>query len=673
MSEYQPASPRRQPWEENVELVLNSVMTNYRRNRGSPQTSNPVAQRVRRLTLRNWMLFLAVSCQLATVLITWKVWLVRDKPMNLPLFPVLETMSESPVLNLTGPLLVASLILALIRPRTGVVVHAAIYLAACVFDLYRLQPQFFSLIVLMSACACDVGLWFARWYLAAMWLWTGIHKLFSSEWLGVESYAFLNSCGIKADGWNAQFAVLAGAAEVALGLLAIFAPRRAIPLCLAIHLGIMFALSPLLANHNESVWPWNFATAVVGAWILAQAAIARRPRNWLQYAVVMTLFVVPAGYYADWVNSRLCFVLYSGNLPRAMHCSSDRLRRLDGWTGLTVPFPNSPRLFVQVFDHNAKPGDKLYISDPRRWVSDRYFLKSPDGTVQEITRKRFYREVSDTGEVSGIEFDSRNAVWQLQSAGATLVKDGYGMVSSADLQGKRIGDREFRFLRQLPNLREVKMKNTEVTNRGLQTLAGLRRLEILEVEGGRLTNGCLRVVRQLPALNWLSLKDVAIDSNDVKQLRGLAQLHTLHLRDTGVDDRAFSSLATMRNLRWLDLSNSKIRGTYLGELESLGQLDWINFSGTAVGDDALANLVRFERLEIVQLSRTKISDRGLVYLSKLRQCRTLDLPGTNVTDAGLGHLAAMDRLQRLNLRGTKVTKQGVQQLRERLIGCHIQW
>lgn len=646
-------------------------MSKNRWNRSKELRTPATDQQASRFTVRNWMLVLVVFCQFTTILITWQVWRVRDQPMNLPLFQFLETIGEQALLNSLGPLLILSLMLVLIRPRLGIIVHAAIYLVACLFDQYRLQPQFFSLIVLMCACVYAPGIWFARWYLASMWIWTGIHKLLSEEWLGVVSYDFLGNYGIKADGWNHYFAIGIGVTEVVLGLLSIFAPRKAILLCIAVHLGILLSLSPLFANHNESVWPWNIATAVVGAWVLSQ--IPAPPHTRLRYAVVATLLIVPLGFYFNLVNSRLCFVLYSGDLPKAMHASQERLKRLDGWTGLEVPFPNSPRLFVQVFDRTAHPGDKLYVSDPRRWVSDRYFLKTADGTVQEITRERFYRDDPNSGEVRGIEFDSRNAFWQLQKAGALLVKDEHQMVSSANLKGDHFGDREFKFLRQLPNLRELKAENTVVSDRGLQSLAGLRRLEILEIEGGQLTNECLAVVKELDALNWLRLEDVAIESDGLRSISKLPQIQTLHLPKTSVDDRALAHIGTLTNLQWLDLSDTNVTGTSLHELEFLKDLDWISLSGTAVDDIALEHLGKLERLEIVQLARTKISDDGLAYLSKLKECRTLDLESTNISDAGLPDLTALINLQKLDLRGTKVSKEGVDQLQAKMVGLRIDW
>ena len=646
-------------------------MTQNRQNREKQQQKPKADHTESRFTVRNWMLVFVVFCQFATVLITWQVWRVRDHPLNLPLFQFLEPFGEQSTLNALGPLLILSLVLVLVRPRPGIIVHASIYLVACLFDQYRLQPQFFSLIVLMCACVYAPGVWFARWYLASMWIWTGIHKLLSEEWLGVVSYDFLGNCGIRADGWNQYFAIAIGAFEVVLGLLAIIAPRKAIPLCIAVHLGILLSLSPLFANHNESVWPWNLATAVVGAWILSQ--VPARPRTRLRYVVVATLLIVPLGYFFNLVNSRLCFVLYSGDLPKAMHASQERLKRLDGWTGLEVPFPNSPRLFVQVFDRTSQPGDKLYVSDPRHWVSDRFFLKATDGTVQEISRERFYRDDPSNGEARGIEFDSKNAVWQLREAGALLVEDEHQMVSSANLKGNHFGDREFTFLRQLPNLRELKAENTRVSDRGLKALAGLRRLEILEIQGGHLTNECLAVVKALNALNWLRLEDLEIESDGLRSIRKLPQIQTLHLPNTSVNDRALAHIGTLTNLQWLDLSDTNVTGKRLHELESLKNLDWINLSDTAVDNAALEYLGQLERLEIVQLAHTKVSDDGLAALSKLRECRTLDLESTNITDAGLPYLTALINLQMLNLRGTRVSKEGVEKLQAKMVGLRIDW
>src|SRR5262245_13799509 len=93
-----------------------------------------------RPTVPRAMFLVALACRAATVLIAWPVWSVRAWPINVPLLPLPDVSF--------GPLILLSLIAALVWPRPGVALHAAIYGLSCVFDQYRLQPQFLSLIVL---------------------------------------------------------------------------------------------------------------------------------------------------------------------------------------------------------------------------------------------------------------------------------------------------------------------------------------------------------------------------------------------------------------------------------------------------------------------------------------------------------------------------------------------
>lgn len=58
---------------------------------------------------------------------TWQLWEIRAHPPNLPIW------SWLPQLDL-GPLLLATLVLVLVRPRVGILVHAAVLVAALATD-----------------------------------------------------------------------------------------------------------------------------------------------------------------------------------------------------------------------------------------------------------------------------------------------------------------------------------------------------------------------------------------------------------------------------------------------------------------------------------------------------------------------------------------------------------
>jgi uncharacterized membrane protein YphA (DoxX/SURF4 family) len=593
-----------------------------------------------------------------TVIITWPVWNVRDEPVNLPLWTLPEVSFGWPV--------AISLLAALVWPRYGLAVHATVVGAACLWDQYRLQPQFISLLVLMSACIWPTATWLARWYLAAMWLWAGLHKFLSPEWYGFQSAHFLEQCGLPSD-WHLALALVAAAGETALGITAALAPRRAAVACLVLHLGILLALSPLVRNFNGSVWPWNLATAVVGMWVLTQNV--ESPAGWPRVLAAL-FFVIPAGYFADLVNPHLAFVLYSGNLPRAVHVGRDTIRRIDGWAGLAVPFPDSPRLLVEYFRRTAVRGDKLHVADPRWGLPDRYYVKQPDGSVGEIPRRDFLDAAPSRGEVGGVELDDPNAVFWLRRFGVVLSgpSDDFVLAAAA---GSQVSNRELWQISSLHNLRELRIEGASIADDALAAIAGLRRLEIFEMKTCSITDSGLVHLAGLDALRWLHLESMAVTERGLAVLESLPQLETLHLRATAIGNPTLERIGSLEQLDWLDLTDSKITGN-LNELGRLKKLRWLNLSGTPLDDEDLPPLARLRGVEVVQLARTKITDAGLRHLERLHACQHLDLEATAITDDGLASLSSLAALRRLNLRGTQVTPAGIERLQQKLPDCVLE-
>jgi hypothetical protein len=436
---------------------------------------------------------------------------------------------------------------------------------------------------------------------------------------------------------------------------------------------ILLLLSPVFRHHNASVWPWNVATAVVGFWLLRQPTPAPGPRRRYRYAVLAALFLGPAGYYLDLVNAHLAFVLYSGNLPRGLHTSPGRLTRLGGWDGLSVPFPDSPRLFVQAFRQTAAPGDKLHVGDPRWGLADRYFVKAPDGSVREISRERFARADAETGEVAGIEWESPEAVWRLERAGAALERDTDQLYHAAAFSGPQCDAAVLGQLSLLPNLRELKAEHGAAAGAALAAAAELRRLQVVEIDDCPLTDDELQALAGAEALRWLHLERVGITSDGLRVLERLPRLEVLRLPSTRIDDSGLARIGTLTDLHWLDLRDTRVGGAGLAHLRALRQCGWLDLSGTDVDDEALRPLAALTRLERVQLGRTAITDAGLVHLRPLTNCRHLALEQTRVSDAGLDQLKPLTGLRTLKLRGTAVTAQGAQRLREALPACKIEW
>lgn len=621
----------------------------------SPLTADASSGRTQHL-----LLCLVVGCQFVTVLITWPVWNVRTDSVNLPLLPL-------PAVSFGIPFIV-SLFAALIWPSRGVLAHAVVYLLACIWDQYRVQPQVISLIVLMFACVSQQGLWFGRWYLVAMWLWAGIHKFLSPDWFGWSSWVFLNEIGLPADPLHIYFAALVAAAEVALSLLAIFAPRRAAVPCLIMHIAILLLLSPLVRNFNPSVWPWNFASGVVGWWILRQQAEVTVTR-W-HYATIAALLIVPTGFYADLVNPHLSFVLYSGNMPTALHIRHDGARRLDGWAGLTVPFPDSPRLFIQFFEQTAAPSEKLVISDTRPWLPDRYFINQESGEVLEVDRARFLRRPDGSAEVPGRELERLNDVWEVEHHGVILQRDEYGSILAASIRNDR-GLVAAEELKDLPNLRELGLQGAVITDRHLRAIADIPKLEVFETRVCSLQATDLSQLSRLPTLKWLHLENATLTSERLGFLESCTALEVLHLPRNPIEDRALEVISSLRNLTWLDLSQTKVTSAGLQHLPALEECTWLTLSSTAVDDQALQHIARMSNLEVLELSETNVTSIGLGQLSELKKLEHLTLNATDVDERAIDALAKLKTLKRLDLRDTRFTSDGANRLQRDLPDCQI--
>jgi hypothetical protein len=209
------------------------------------------------------------AAQAATIAITWPLWQVRGWPPVLPIAPL-------PALSF-GWALLASLALALRWPRLGSGLHAALLLLAIVCDQTREQPQVLSLALLLwSTSAARGARTIGALHLAALWFWSGLGKLTSPRFLGEGGAWLLGDAVAPGSAPAVIAAVLVGAVEVALALLALLPVTRARArwLACALHAGILVYLA--LRAVNPSVWPWNAALAVLAPVLLGDCVGSAR-------------------------------------------------------------------------------------------------------------------------------------------------------------------------------------------------------------------------------------------------------------------------------------------------------------------------------------------------------------------------------------------------------------
>lgn len=305
--------------------------------------------------------WLVVAAQAATVCITWPLWQVRAAP---PLLPALNL----PQLD-TGWLMLGSLAVLLLAPRTGVALHAFVLLVAIVLDQTRLQPEFVSMWFLLLATlpAAEAQL-LGRMHLAALWFFSGFHKILSPNYYGVFAGWLWSQLapGSSAAG-GVWIAGVVAIVEMLLGLMVLVPRTRRMAgwLALVLHSGVLASL--VYVNWNAAIWPWNVALALAGLALVRpwrESPIADFARvGGLCRVAAAGLLISPLGYYLGVVDAYLAHCLYSSNLPMA-HWHG---RELVGFTlpTLHVPLPPTYRTYKAYFHATAEPGDEMVIDDPR--------------------------------------------------------------------------------------------------------------------------------------------------------------------------------------------------------------------------------------------------------------------------------------------------------------------
>lgn len=200
-------------------------------------------------------------------------------------------------------------------------------------------------------------------------------------------------------------------------------------------------------------------------------------------------------------------------------------------------------------------------------------------------------------------------------------------------------DSHLRLLRQQTEIHTLLADHSQITDAGLESVAGLHNLR------------------------WLDLSDSPqVTSAGMKHLHDLTQLEFINLRRTQVSDEGLAHLQDKKHLRRLDLGMTKVTGTGLRRVTASTQLRELHFWGNVVEDDSLAALRGMTQLRKLDLGGAPVTDAGLKHLSRCRELEMLGLRGAAVSDTGLRELASHTELRELDLFDTQVSDAGLEQL-----------
>lgn len=169
-----------------------------------------------------------------------------------------------------------------------------------------------------------------------------------------------------------------------------------------------------------------------------------------------------------------------------------------------------------------------------------------------------------------------------------LLRMPFGEIDSTYAKSLNVTDEQLRTdLAPAGYVFELSLGGTGVTDAGIASLAGRKKLR------------------------WLDLANTNVSDEGVTQLRECVGLADLNLEGTKITDHGLASLKNLTSVEYLDLSNTQITDEGLKHLSRMTKLRHLWLKGTRITDAGLASLAGFKQLETLELSDTAVTNQSL--------------------------------------------------------------
>lgn len=246
---------------------------------------------------------------------------------------------------------------------------------------------------------------------------------------------------------------------------------------------------------------------------------------------------------------------------------------------------------------------------------------------------------------------SRSAV----DLGALDAASSLAHLETIRITGTVLGDQEARQLSQLKQLRKIDGQ-LNIGNESVEQLASLQRLESLRFSG-EADDQCMSALAKLPNLKDLSIVLTRVTDEGLEALKGSARLERVALSGRGFSSRCLQTIATWPNLTELFLESLGARQDGQGEWSEISKLPAklrsLHFmAGPEIGDDQLrviGSLPFLESLSIRLQSIKAITDAGAGHLAAASKLRSLTIWSSFITDHGLSSLRGIESLEHLEI------------------------
>ena len=214
---------------------------------------------------------------------------------------------------------------------------------------------------------------------------------------------------------------------------------------------------------------------------------------------------------------------------------------------------------------------------------------------------------------------------------------------------------------------------------GYEFFQNVRQVNLVydDSSGKRLTNdnaepcdGLLERISSLTDLKELLLKETQVTDEGLRHIGKMTGLEYLSIWNAySVTDSGVAHLKNLKNLKTIHISNSNLTDKSLVVLSSLQSMEVMSLQHNHFTDEGLARMKGKDRLTRLHigLGALGVTDAGLAALKDFQKLEILDIQNSHVTGQGLEQLKELPNLRELWLGETKtVSEEEMRRLQDAL-------
>lgn len=358
-------------------------------------------------------------------------------------------------------------------------------------------------------------------------------------------------------------------------------------------------------------------------------------------------------------------------------------------------------------------------TQPPKVIEPVFSAEQNQSAKEKAKELGIFIQVDDQSNVTVLD-SAKNRSWVEEYQLPELLTLDY--LTHLTLEGPGISDEAADSIAKLPRLESLTLKNTLISNIGIEKLKGMSTLRIIDLRlsplitdeamtvlasmdslkavrlngVSQLSNTGLESVMKLPSLVELDVRSCPnVTTEGIEKLVEKPSLRMLKVGGQSVDHTTLKILGEIKQLSGLAIQNSNITNAGLAELvklnlndvtveqcsaitddglkflEGYNRLKKLTLRDLRITGDALSHLSQPDNLMVLNVAQTRVNDESLKGLTKAVNLQELNLSETPVSDAAIESLSQLKNLKKLSVMQTKMTDEGIEKLKAALPDCEI--